>query len=76
MDDTVGRFGKGVVLSIGIGAGLAGPVLAGPLFRRFFIIKIARVLRAGPLFRRVHYKNCACLLQLDHFKSPSYAPVL
>ena len=54
---TGGRF-----CCIGEGAGLAGPVLAGPLFRRFNI-------KIGPALR-------VCLLQQDHFKSPSYAPVL
>ena len=43
---------------IGVGAGLAGLLSAGPLFQRF-IIKIA--LRT-------------CLLLPDHFKSPSYTP--
>ena len=45
---------------IGIGASPAGPVLAGPLFQQF---------------NKIHLKNCrsARLLQLDHFKSPSYA---
>ena len=48
------------VCSIGIGAGPAGPVLAGPLFLRFnFIVKIAHAL-------------CVHLLKPDHFKNPSY----
>ena len=47
---------------IGIGASPAGLVLAGPLFGNLmkFIIDVL--------------KNGACLLQPDHFKSPSYAP--
>ena len=52
-------------LFIGIGAGLAGPVLAGPLFRQF---------------NDIHYRYnnviCMCLLQPDHFKSPSHVPAI
>ena len=55
-----------IFLSIGIGAGLAGPVLAGPHFWRFNEMVINIVKSACAL--------CARLLQLDHFKSPSYAP--
>ena len=48
---------------IGVRASPAGPVLAGPLFRRFIIIdlKITCALRTR-------------VLQPDHFKSRSYAP--
>ena len=60
------------ICDIGVGAGPAGLVSAGPLFSgeggglmKFIIYIIflnARVL-------------CAHLLQPDHFKSPSFAPV-
>ena len=57
--------------TIGVGAGPADLVLAGPLFWRFNEIH-CRYLRS------CRYRRCAihtCLLQADHFKSPSYAPV-
>ena len=63
----LGRSLKGL---IGIGAGLAGPVLAGPLFRQFNEIYY-RYLHVRRYRRRF---VCARLLQPDHFKSPSYAP--
>ena len=48
-------------------AGPAGPVLAGPLFSDLmkFIIDISKKI--------MHVLHMH-LLQLDHFKSPSYAP--
>ena len=57
---------------IGVGAGPAGLVLAGPLFRWFNEIHY-RYLHARR-YRRCAI--CACLLQPDHFKSHSYVPVL
>ena len=48
---------------IGIGASSAGLVLAGPLFRQF-----------NEIHYRYIFNNCTCLLQPDHFKSPSYVP--
>ena len=56
--------------NIGVGAGPAGQVLAGPLFRWCNEIHY-RYLRA----RRYRPRAiCACLFQPDNFKSPSYAP--
>ena len=60
------------ILFIGIGAGLAGPVLSGPLFRRFNEIYYRYLCARRYRQHGIH----ARLLQADHFKSPSYAPVI
>ena len=58
--------GPGNEASIGIGASLAGPVLARTHFWRFneMVINIVKSVCA----------LCARLLHLDHFKRPSYTP--
>ena len=60
-----------IAWSIGVGAGPAGSVLAGPLFRWFNEIHY-RYLRTHCYRRRAIRM---CLLQPDHFKCLSYAPV-